>query len=218
MYMGESEATITLEDLLIAGYSVFGSPVFCPVEIDELNELEEKLNQARSELNKSTSKKASHSSWMKKFVDSGSEIEHEAFLTLWLLRFVLSPHNAVVKSVFPIAVRLPRGTRIALAPAVLSGICKDLSSLKEKIVALTKFDNRGDEDNELAVTVRSPFQLVQIWAWERFLHLRPEPNLIKTDEPRFAHWHEQFIVVENVRKVYHNFTLKSTVRSVDELG
>ncbi|KAJ0046035.1 hypothetical protein Pint_04184 [Pistacia integerrima] len=34
----------------------------------------------------------------------------------------------------------------------------------------------------------------------KFLHLRPEPNLIKTIELRFACWHEQFIVVENVRK------------------
>ncbi|KAJ0046041.1 hypothetical protein Pint_04182 [Pistacia integerrima] len=92
-------------------------------------------------------------------------------------------------------------TRIALAPTVLASIYKDLSSLKEKIVALTKFDNWGNEDNELAVTVRSPFQLVQTWAWERFLHLRPELNLIKMGGRRFAWWHEQFIVVENVRKV-----------------
>ncbi|KAJ0100997.1 hypothetical protein Patl1_04247 [Pistacia atlantica] len=163
------EATITLEDLLIVRYSVLGSFVFCLVETDELNELEEKLNQARSKLNKSTSKKALHSSWIKKFMDTGSEIEHEAFLALWF-----------------------------------SSIYKDLTSFKEKIVALIKFDNWVDEDNELAVTVRSPFQLVQIWAWERFLHLRPEPNLIKTGEPRFARWHEQFIVAENVRKVINS--------------
>ncbi|KAJ0100999.1 hypothetical protein Patl1_04245 [Pistacia atlantica] len=115
--------------------------------------------------------------------------------------FVLSPNNLIVKSVFPITVGLARGTRIALAPTVLASIYKDLSSLKEKIVALTKFDNWGDEDNELAVTVCSPFQLFQTWAWERFLHLKPDLNLIKMGERRFARWHEQFIVVENVRKV-----------------
>ncbi|KAJ0100993.1 hypothetical protein Patl1_04243 [Pistacia atlantica] len=96
--------------------------------------------------------------------DTGNEIEHEAFLALWFSRFVLSPYNLVVKSVFPIAIRLVRRTRIALAPAVLASIYKDLTSFKEKIVALTKFDNWADEDNELAVTIRSPFQLVQIWA------------------------------------------------------
>ncbi|KAJ0091567.1 hypothetical protein Patl1_13460 [Pistacia atlantica] len=94
---------------------------------------------------------------MKKFMDSGSEIEHEAFPALWFSRFVLSPYNLIVKFVFPIAVHLARGTRIALAPAILASIYKDLSSLKEKIVALTKLDNWGDKDNELAVTRRSPF-------------------------------------------------------------
>ncbi|KAJ0100990.1 hypothetical protein Patl1_04248 [Pistacia atlantica] len=168
------EVTITLEDMMIAGTK--GTPM-------------------------SKARKADHRPWMRKFMDSGSEIEHEAFLALWLSRFVLSLSNAIVKSVFPIAIRLARGTRIALAPAVLASIYKDLTSLKEKIVALTKFDNWGNEDNKLAVTVRSPFQLVQIWAWERFLHLRPEPNLIKTGEPRLALWHEKLTVVENVRKV-----------------
>ncbi|XP_031260169.1 uncharacterized protein LOC116118319 [Pistacia vera] len=195
------EVTITLEDMMIAGYSVLGSPIFCPVEADELKELEEKLNEAQRELRMSKARKADHRPWMRKFMDSGSEIEHEAFLALWLSRFVLSLSNVIVKSVFPIAIRLARGTRIALAPAVLASIYKDLTSLKEKIVALTKFDNWGNEDNKLAVTVRSPFQLVQIWAWERFLHLRPEPNLIKTGEPRLALWHEKLTVVENVRKV-----------------
>ncbi|XP_044485051.1 uncharacterized protein LOC123210641 [Mangifera indica] len=198
------EATITLEDMMIAGYSVLGSPVFCPVEEDELKQLEKKLSEADMELKRSKSGKAHHCLWMKKFMDSGSEIEHEAFLALWLSRFVLSPSDVIVKSVFPIVVHLARGTRIALAPAVLASIYNDLSSLKEKIVALTKLDNWGDEVNELAIAIRSPFQLVQIWAWERFSHLRPDPNLIKTGEPRFARWHSQNIIVENVRKVINS--------------
>ncbi|KAJ0100996.1 hypothetical protein Patl1_04246 [Pistacia atlantica] len=195
------EVTITLEDKMIAGYSVLGSPAFCPVETAELKELEEKLNEAQKELRMSKARKADHRPWMRKFMDSGSEIEHEALLALWLSRFVLSPNNVIIKSVFSNAIHLARGTRIALAPVVLANIYIDLTSLKEKIVALTKFDNWGDEDNKLAVTVRSPFQLVQIWAWERFLHLRPKPNLIKTGEPRFALWQEKLTIVENVRKV-----------------
>ncbi|KAJ0089471.1 hypothetical protein Patl1_13459 [Pistacia atlantica] len=127
-----SKATLTLEDLMIAGYSMLGSLVFVPVETYELKDLEEKLNQARSELNKSTRKNPEHSVWMKKFMDSGSKIEHEAFLALWFSRFVLSPYNLIVKSIFLIAVCLARGTRIALALVVLASIYKDLSSLKKK--------------------------------------------------------------------------------------
>lgn len=51
------EATITLEDMMIAGYSVLGSPVFSPLETHELMETQEKLNQAVKELNRSTAKK-----------------------------------------------------------------------------------------------------------------------------------------------------------------
>ena len=51
------EAAITLEDMMIAGYSVLGSPVFSPLETDELMETQEKLNQAVKELNRSTAKK-----------------------------------------------------------------------------------------------------------------------------------------------------------------
>lgn len=70
-------------------------------------------------------------------MDRGSEIEHEAFLALWLSRSVFPfSFKTVSKSVFPIALHLARGTRIALAPAVLASIYRDMSSLKEKIVAL----------------------------------------------------------------------------------
>ncbi|KAH9803555.1 PMD domain-containing protein [Citrus sinensis] len=136
------EATITLEDMMIAGYSVLGSPVFSPLETDELMETQEKLNQAVKELNRSTAKKP---------------------------------------SVFPIAVKLARGTRIALSPAVLSGIYIDLSFLKENIVALSLVDSWEDENRKLEITIWSPFRLVQIWARERFKDLRSEPSLIMRD-------------------------------------
>lgn len=42
---------------MIAGYSDLGSPVFSPLETDELMETQEKLNQAVKELNRSTAKK-----------------------------------------------------------------------------------------------------------------------------------------------------------------
>ncbi|KAI9186071.1 hypothetical protein LWI28_013476 [Acer negundo] len=135
------EVTITLEDLIIQGYSVLGSPVFIASDTEELKKIEERLNQARLELTIISSRNAEQCLWMKKFINSGSDVEHEALiLALWL-------------------------------------------------------------SSGLAVTIRSPLQLVQIWAWERFIELRPKPNLIKIGETRFARWHKMMMIVDNVRKV-----------------
>ncbi|KAK0602133.1 hypothetical protein LWI29_030642 [Acer saccharum] len=196
------EATITLEDLMIHGYSVLGFPVFISSGAEELKKREERLNQARLELIRFSTRNAEHCLWMKKFMNSGNDIEHEAFLALWLSRFVYPiSYSIVTQSVFPIAIHLARGTKIALAPAILASIYRDLTFLKEKIVALTEFDKSEVGDSGLAVTIWSPFQLVQIWAWERFIELRPNPNLIKIGETRFARWHKMMMIVDNVRRV-----------------
>ncbi|KAK0600628.1 hypothetical protein LWI29_016888 [Acer saccharum] len=196
------EATITLEDLLISGYSVLGSPFFTGLETEELKEIEVKLNQARKELNRSSSKKPDHGAWLKKFMGSHSDIEHEAFLALWLSRFVLPGSSSViVQAVFPIAIHLSRGTRIALAPTILASIYRDLGLLKERIVALAELENSGDKYQVLEIPICSPFQLVQIWAWERFKEFRPKTNLIKIGEPRCAQWHKQMTGVGNVRTI-----------------
>lgn len=42
---------------------------------------------------------------------------------------------------------------------------------------------------------------MQIWAWEKFIGLRPKPNSIKIGEPRFARWDKTSMSVENVRRV-----------------
>ncbi|KAL5736233.1 hypothetical protein ACOSQ2_031021 [Xanthoceras sorbifolium] len=196
------EATVTLEDLLISGYSVLGSPFFSSLDTKDLKEVEEQLEHARKELNRSSSKKPDHSGWMKKFKGSGSNIEHEAFLALWLSRFVFPGSFSVIgQAVFPIAVQLSRGTRIALAPAILASIYRDLGLLKQRIAALAEFEIVADENEVLEISICSPFQLVQLWAWERFVEFRPKYKLIKNGEPRCAQWHEKIIGVGNVRKV-----------------
>ncbi|KAK0601005.1 hypothetical protein LWI29_020435 [Acer saccharum] len=201
------EATITLEDMIIFGYSVLGSSVFSPLETDELKSTAEKLNRTGTKIRRTAGRKVAYNLWKKKFMDSGSEIEHEAFLVFWLSRFVFPVSYAIVKrlkTIFPIAIHLARGTRIALAPAVLAHIYRDLSLLNKKIVALAQLDHFENEENSsaLAITLHSPLQLlVQIWAWERFLELRPKPNLIQVGESRFAQWHKTMLRVENVRTV-----------------
>ncbi|TXG66910.1 hypothetical protein EZV62_008185 [Acer yangbiense] len=192
------EATITLEDMIIFGYSVLGSSVFSPLETDELKSTAEKLNRTGTKIRRTAGRKVAYNLWKKKFMDSGSEIEHEAFLVFWLSRFVFPVSYAIVKTIFPIAIHLARGTRIALAPAVLAHIYRDLSLLNEKIVALAQLDHFENEE----ITLHSPLQLlVQIWAWERFLELRPKPNLIQVGESRFAQWHKKMLRVENVKTV-----------------
>ena len=63
-----------------------------------------------------------------------SKIEHEASLVLWFSRYVFSSSNdVVVLHVCHIVVSLARGIRLALAPAVLASIYKDLSILKSKL-------------------------------------------------------------------------------------
>lgn len=39
--------------------------------------------------------------------------------------------------------------------------------------------------------ITAPVQLVKLWAWERFVTLRKEPNPINVvGEPRIARWHK----------------------------
>ncbi|KAG5530707.1 hypothetical protein RHGRI_025619 [Rhododendron griersonianum] len=146
-----------------------------------LEETREELLQARLELVRTNAKKADQGGWLKKFMKSGSRIEHEAFLSLWLSRFVFpsaSAYGTIGTDVFPIAVLLAKGTKIALAPAVLASIYRDLSLLRKK-----------RENDVSALTLRAPLQLLQVWIWERFPALGPHPNPVRDGDPILARWH-----------------------------
>ncbi|XP_034213624.1 uncharacterized protein LOC117626083 isoform X2 [Prunus dulcis] len=83
------EATITLEDVMVlGGYSVLGDSVLSPLEIPRLKQIQKKLLELRKEICKSAGlKEVSTNLWQKKFMNSGNEFEHEAFLVFWLSRF-----------------------------------------------------------------------------------------------------------------------------------
>ncbi|KAI8537464.1 hypothetical protein RHMOL_Rhmol09G0025200 [Rhododendron molle] len=177
------EATVTLQDMMtLGGYSVLGDPVLTPLPMDTASEeTREELLQARLELVRTSAKRANQGAWMKKFMKSGCRIEHEAFLSLWLSKFVFpsaAGNNTVGNKVLPIAIHLAQGTKIALAPAVLTSIYRDLSLLRKRI-----------EHNVSALTIWAPFQLIQVWIWERFPALGPNPNPLENGEPRLARWH-----------------------------
>ncbi|KAK9938446.1 hypothetical protein M0R45_015182 [Rubus argutus] len=151
--------------MVLGGYSVLGDSIFSPLENRELEEIEEKLNEERTELSRGVSKRPTISLWLKKFMNSGSELEHEAFLRCGCAA---------------------RGTRIALAPAVLASIYKDLSLLKCGIVDSSKL--RTGCDYSIKLSIKSPFQFVQVWAWERFIEPCPNPGVINYGQPRLARW------------------------------
>ncbi|KAI3768945.1 hypothetical protein L6452_00041 [Arctium lappa] len=193
------EATITLEDMIVlGGYSVLGQSVLNPAEIRESQTILTKLDEARVGISRGKSNKASQSGWLKKFKDSGSEIEHEAFLVLWLSRFVFpSSYSTVVRNVHTIAIHLARGIRIALAPAVLASLYRDLSLLKAKMDDSMN-SNNGDYDNEISITVWAPLQLVQIWIWERLPKLTQSVcNVGDSCKPRFSRWDKKKLHIYN---------------------
>ncbi|KAL2322611.1 hypothetical protein Fmac_026990 [Flemingia macrophylla] len=189
------EATITLEDMMVlGGYPIVGDPIFTPLQSQEMREVEKKLIHARREPWRRKKGKASLSAWMNLFVNSGSEIEHEAFIATWLTMVGFSTNGLVSTSVFPIAVHLARGNPLALGPAVLASIYTDLSLFKKAIVGVT-----GDK-LETEVTLKSPFYLVQIWVWERFKNLQPQPRLVGVKDPVLFRWHKaRPLKIDNMR-------------------
>ncbi|KAJ8433895.1 hypothetical protein Cgig2_004617 [Carnegiea gigantea] len=64
---------------------------------------------------------------MNYFKGKGGELEHVALLVLWLSRCVFSTHSLfrINQDVFDIAIRLAKGIKVALAPAVLALIYRD---------------------------------------------------------------------------------------------
>ncbi|KAL1819366.1 hypothetical protein DCAR_0415621 [Daucus carota subsp. sativus] len=191
-----AEATVTLEDVLVlGGFSVLGHPFSMPLENRNLVGVKERLNEAMKSIVKSRRKgdedEVSHGELMDYFMDSGDALEHEAFLVLWLSRCVLPGNelNAVNRETFSIAIYLARGIRIALGPPVLASLYRDLSLLKQGIVATSELSRNKDEESYIAVTLWSPIQFVQVWAWERFPPLQPRRKVIPIGHPRSARWH-----------------------------
>ncbi|CDP11864.1 unnamed protein product [Coffea canephora] len=197
------EATITLEDVMIlGGFSVLGGPVLLPMEEKELVEIERSLKKVLA--NFVRMKRHSHLQWLNFFMKSVNRHEHEAFLSLWLSRFVFpgNEFDQIGEHVLPIAVHLSRGVKIALAPAVLASIYRDLSLLKESMAVSCSLEDESGEGSFLALGLWAPLQLVQLWAWERFLMFRPEPNFLSFGDPRAARWHDmKRSAIGNVRPI-----------------
>ncbi|XP_068309810.1 protein MAINTENANCE OF MERISTEMS-like [Pyrus communis] len=200
------EATITLEDVMVLGrFSALGRNVTRPVT-GLLAEIVEEMEKKRMEISRTKAKKACRSRWIKILMElpnGGYEYEHVAFLSLWLSRSVFPslPEDCIGRHVFPIAACLSQGKRVALAPAVLSGLFRDLSLLKKRVLS-----------GEAEISVTGPFQLMQLWAFERFPPLiQSPPKTPKPGESRAARWHKVasksigLPLVRTVFKLQENF-------------
>ncbi|RLN17265.1 uncharacterized protein C2845_PM02G08860 [Panicum miliaceum] len=206
------EATVTLQDVAaLAGLPLVGGPVRAPVSV-ELEKEVGALEAVRVVLNQSKYRKPSYGGWVKHFLERapgkeasaaggrGDVVEHGAFLSLWLSRFVLPspPLDVVHPGTFPVAVRLARGQSVALAPAALASIYSDLSALKRRL----GLRNR----KEPPFGVFAPMRILQLWVWERFPELRPEmaksPAPDINGVPRVARWHDARSVLDTRWYVY----------------
>lgn len=112
------------------------------------------------------------------------------------------PEHTIQKQDFAVAIHLSEGTKIALAPAVLASLYKNLRLLKEQAAAAAASGS---------ITVSGPLQIVQQWAFEWFPLPGPQcPNLPKHGEPRAARWHKlnskiSLPLTRSVLKVPDNF-------------
>ncbi|WOH11563.1 hypothetical protein DCAR_0831052 [Daucus carota subsp. sativus] len=178
------EVTISLEDVVyLACHSVLGASFSTPLD-DEFVDIFKCLKNDHKRVRLGHGGNVSASSWMEYFMFSGHSFEHEAFLALWLSRFVLvRPQNYIGIKDFRVAIHLSRGAKIALAPVVLACVYRDMRVLKNSIVELMRLES--------VVGLRfisCHYDLVQMWAWERFAGLRPAPNIIGRGEPRSLRW------------------------------
>ncbi|MQM15937.1 hypothetical protein Taro_048891 [Colocasia esculenta] len=187
------EVTPTLEDMaVLGGLPLLGEAAVRPEPLtDHLASLEDKMDWDRKALNSTASRKALHSGWLKLYLDwngagGDDQMEHVAFLSLWLSRFVFPgpSSNIIGPHVFPLAARLATGTRLALAPAVLASLYRDLRLIKELAA-------RDHSTGDAVAVVWAPFQLLQMWFWERFSALKPweGPRSLQPHEPWAARWH-----------------------------
>nr|VDC64910.1 unnamed protein product [Brassica rapa] len=183
------EATITLEDVMVLlGFSVLGSSVCASVESSEMRGAVKKLEKARTKIMGGKGGQVRQSQWTLRFRDRDDDsLEHEAFLAMWLSILVF-PHMS--RRVFPVAVRLARGERVALAPAVLASVYRDLGAIT------------GDDES---YHPKSLLKLVQVWTWERFKNVRPKAKEIPKGEPRISRWEGLQKRYENVRMSLDDF-------------
>nr|GEY09660.1 hypothetical protein [Tanacetum cinerariifolium] len=128
---------------------------------------------------------ARFSAWINEFMDNQNVHEHEAFLVLWLSKYLFpSVKDTVMPETFNLAIHLVRGQKLALAPAVLATLYRDLHLLQNTIL-----DLQQGKSERVLLQVFSPMYYMQVWVLERFPLVRPYAvGNVRDDETRLARW------------------------------
>lgn len=175
--------------MILGGFPILGEPLKKREPFEgEMQEMEKAMIAEHRKFNKTKWRKADQTLWTRQFMErEGDELEHIGFLSLWLSRYVFPrhPEGIVGQYVIPIAVRLSRGVKISIAPAVLASLYRDLRILKDFL------HQNGCGQEAAQLVLWAPFSILQVWLWERFVALRPDsPNYVSSGEPRVARWHD----------------------------
>jgi hypothetical protein len=105
---------------------------------------------------------------------------------------------------------------------VLASLYDDLNLFKKTIVDFSKHPV-GCDTYPLELTLQSPFYLVQIWVWERFKNLQPQPMPINHGDPLLFRWHKvKPLRINDVRLALDaamgDFIWRPYVRYADKCG
>ncbi|KAM3396247.1 hypothetical protein P3S68_005253 [Capsicum galapagoense] len=132
-----------------------------------------------------------------------------------LVRLKADNHNRWL-NFFMDTVNLARGTRLALAPAILASIYRDLSLLKQTMIMASSNEpssngDDGDGFNILEFSLWVPLFFVQVWACERLVTLQPEQvgNYNMVSGMRIGRWHN----VKQSRVVNVRITIDSSAET-----
>lgn len=137
---------------------------------------------------KYNSNKSTYFFWAKYFaegVGQNSPFQLDAFLVYCLNYFVFPspPEDGVLPVVFPIAVLLAQGKRLALTPWYLGALYARFDECSKNVTRLV------DQYNALCYVNANFFQL---FLWERFRAISPMPHEFKAVQPQ---------VVEGVMRI-----------------
>lgn len=171
----------TLEDVVVLiGLPVFGEVEAIAISNDSSVKLDDEGEIRLSLLNEAlvASKhkgKSTYNSWVSFFTSGpgeANEVKVEAMLSFWLSWYVLpsGPEDGINAFVFPLAIRLARGEKVALAPIFLRSLFYRLDECIESLV-------RSMGRYTVASYAQTAF--LQMFLWERFKSYSPQHTVFE---------------------------------------